>query len=248
MTKDASEIDVLLGIADEVNDHHVADGEPELPPLSPEAERSRLEYRQEQERLDRIYRQLLSQARATCRQILLVGQLDSSEEWDALVLKGSADFRSGKALMDQLGADALIDAQTAGVLLAMRVNLIEDTKATSTADYMVIDMAVIAQANAIRVQRTINNMALLIEAEMFGQESLHRKWRREHGRWHERIDGLVLEDYLVRLRDDMLPLVERFQRMAQRHIEVLTRKRNEPALHLERLELLTITLSSPSAE
>lgn len=150
--------------------------------------------------------------------------------------------------MDQLGADALIDAQTAGVLLAMRVNLIEDTRAISAADYMLIDMAVIAHANAIRVQRTINNVALLIEAEMFGQESLHRKWRREHGRWHERIDGLIVEDYLARLRDDMLPLVERFQRMAQRHIEALSRKRNEPAAHLERLAPLAIAVSRATRE
>jgi hypothetical protein len=220
----------------------VVEGEAELPPLSPEAERSRLEFRQEKDRLDRIYQRLLSEARATCRQVLLFGQLDSPAEWDALVLKGSSDFRSGKALMDQLGADALIDAQTAGMLLALRVNLVEDAKATSAADYMLIDMAVIAHANAIRVQRLINNTALLIEAEMFGQAPLHRKWRREHGRRNERIDGLIVEDYLGRLRDDMMPLVERFQRMAQRHIEALNRKRNEPAAHLEQLEPLTITL------
>jgi hypothetical protein len=107
---------------------------------------------------------------------------------------------------------------------------------------MHIDMAMIAHANAIRIQRIINNMALLIEAELFGQELPRRKWRREHGRWNERIDGLLLEEYLARLQDDMLPLVERFQRMAERHIEALNRKRNEPAAHLERLVPLSIAL------
>lgn len=55
--------------------------------------------------------------------------------------------------------------------------------------------------------------------------------------------GCCLKNISARLRDDMLPLVEHFQRMSHRHLEALGRKRNAPAAHLERLEPLAITVS-----
>ena len=54
--------------------------------------------------------------------------------------------------MDHLGADRLIDPPLTGMLLAIRRGLIEEMNAASMADYVLIDMAVIAFTNAMRVQ------------------------------------------------------------------------------------------------
>jgi hypothetical protein len=93
----------------------------ESPAVATDDVRSRLQH---DSRLDRIYDRLLFEARSTFRPLRHSSQLDAPEEWERLVVSGYANFRSGKALMKVLGADALIDAETAGTLLAMRVDLI----------------------------------------------------------------------------------------------------------------------------
>ena len=52
--------------------------------------------------------------------------------------------------MAHLGADRLIDPPLTGMLLAIRRGLIEEMNAASMADYVLVDMAVIAFANAMR--------------------------------------------------------------------------------------------------
>jgi hypothetical protein len=106
----------------------------DVPPVRPitEAEQAQLaefEARDHERRelRDGIYRQLRNDAQACARSMYYSRQLDSPEEWEAAVLKALKDYRSGRALMDQLGADRLLDAPTAGMLLAIRRGLIEET-------------------------------------------------------------------------------------------------------------------------
>src|SRR5580704_14310500 len=60
---------------------------------------------------------------------------------------------SGLALMDHLGAEGLL----------------EETCATTVSEMVLIDMAVTAFANAMRVQSMVGNTSLIIEGEMFAQ-------------------------------------------------------------------------------
>jgi hypothetical protein len=151
-----------------------------------EAERKELaafeaRQREREELRDQTYRQLMLDAQACVRSMFHSPQLNSPEEWEATVKKALEDYRSGRALMDQLGADRLIDAPTAGMLLAIRRGLIEETNATSASELVLIDMAVLAYANAMRLQSMIGNTALLIETEMFGQPTLRAKWKKQYG-------------------------------------------------------------------
>ena len=95
-------------------------------------------------------------------------------EWADIVDRSLEDYRSGRSLMDHLGADRLIDPPLTGMLLAIRRGLIEEVNAASMADYALVDMAVIAFANAMRVQSIVGNTSLIIESEMFGQPTLRR--------------------------------------------------------------------------
>ena len=74
--------------------------------------------------------------------------------------------------MDHLGADRLIDPALTGMLLGIRRGLIEEMGAVSMSDFVLIDMAVIGFASAMRVQSMIGNTALVLESEMFGQPTL----------------------------------------------------------------------------
>jgi hypothetical protein len=108
--------------------------------------------------------------------------------------------------------------------------------------HVVIDMAVIAYANAMRVQSIIGNTALIIEGEMFGQPTLRAKWKKEYGARPEDIRGLAVEDYVVRLREMLLPLVEKFNHSARDAIEGIRRQRQMPSIEVERLVPWEISL------
>jgi hypothetical protein len=136
--------------------------------------------------------------------------------------------------MDHLGADRLIDPPLTGMLLAIRRGLIEEMTAASMADYVVIDMAVIAFANAMRVQSIIGNTSLIIESEMFGQPTLRAKWKTEYGGRPEDIRGIAAEEHVIRLRESLLPLVKQFHQMASEAIDSLRRQRQTPAVEVER--------------
>jgi hypothetical protein len=198
--------------------------------------------RARQQARDSTYRRLLLDSQACARSMLYSPQLNSPEDWEETVTKALADYRSGRALMDQLGADRLLDAPTAGMLLAIRRSLIEETSATSAGEMVLIDMAVIASANAMRFQSMIGNTALIIEAEMFGQPSLRAKWKKKHGARPEDISGLAVEEHVARLRDQLLPLVEKSHRIARESIEAISRLRQAPSLSVERSEAIGVVL------
>src|SRR5437016_3398282 len=101
-------------------------------------------------------------------------------------------------------------------------------------------MAVIAYANAMRCQSMIGNTALVLEAEMFGQPSLRAKWKKKHGARPEDINGLAVEEHVARLRDKLLPLVEKSHRIARECIEAISRLRQAPSASVKRSEAIGI--------
>jgi hypothetical protein len=133
------------------------------------------------DRLEQEYRRLRRDAQACQRSMSRSPRLQSPDAWEATVTKAADDYRSGLALIDQLGAFGLLDPAQAGMLLAIRRGLIEETNAASTDELVLIDMAVVAYANAMRLQAMIGNTALIIESEMFGQPTLRAKWKSAYG-------------------------------------------------------------------
>ena len=120
------------------------------------------------------------------------------------------------------------------MLLAIRRGLIEEMNAASMADYVLIDTAVIAFANAMRVQSIIGNTSLVIESEMFGQPTLRARWKKEYGGRPEDIRGIAAEEHVIRLRELLLPLAKQFHQMDSEAIESLRRQRQMPAVEVER--------------
>lgn len=111
-------------------------------------------------------------------------------------------------------------------------------------EFMLIDMAVVAYANAMQLQSIVGNTALLIEAELFGQPNLRAKWKEKYPNRPPEVRGLALEEHVAKLRDQILPLIERFHGMARASIEALRRMDQAPSAKVERSEGLSIVLAA----
>jgi hypothetical protein len=118
------------------------------------------------------------------------------------------------------GAERFLDPQLMATLWQLRQGLLEEYGAESPAMTMVIDLAVVTYANALRVQGWIGDLALAIEHELFGEESLRVKLRQQYG---TQFDGLAVEETLRRLREQLLPLFERANRQLLQNFQALRR-------------------------
>jgi hypothetical protein len=78
---------------------------------------------------------------------------------------------------------------------------------------MMIDLAVMAYANALRVQGWI-------EHELFAEDALKVKLRDKYG---PHFDGFAVEEALRRLREQLLPLFERVNRQLLQNLQALKR-------------------------
>jgi hypothetical protein len=224
-------------------------GDPSSDPLPALTEREIAEIeeraRERRQYWDTVYASLKRDARSTARSMRFL-PFGKPEDWDEIMGRSLDDYRSGRSLMDHLGADRLIDPALSGMLLAIRRGLIEEVGATSMADYVLVDMVVIAFANTMRIQSMIGNTALILESEMFCQPTLRARWKKDYGYRPEDIRGLAVDDHVARLRDNLLPLAERFHRMAEAGIEGLRRQRREPSIEVERAVPISLRIVCPA--
>ena len=83
---------------------------------------------------------------------------------------------------------------------------------------MLIDLAVMTYYNALRVQAWIGDLALHIEHEFFCQEGPTAKLQQK---WGYQVEGLVVEESLQRLSEQLMPLFERANRQLIRNLQAL---------------------------
>ena len=131
-----------------------------------------------------------------------------------LLEKAGDEIGNGRFIVRYLGAERYLEAGTVAVLLTLRQNLIAEIGRPTTADMMIIDTAVVAYYNFLRVQGWIGNLALIFERAAFGQASLNE------------IHGPELGDRLweqvERLSEVILPLQDRCHRMMIRSLAQLS--------------------------
>lgn len=147
----------------------------------------------------------------------------SIAEWQKRLEEAGDDIGNGRFIVRCLGAERYLDAATVAVLVTLRQNLIAEAgPRTSTADIMMIDTAVVAYYNMLRVQGWIGNLSLVFEREAFGELPLNEV--------HGAAVGNRLREHLERLTETILPLQERAHRMIIRSLERLPRsaRKNRP--------------------
>ena len=121
---------------------------------------------------------------------------ESEQEQVERVLTSVED---GRFLIERMGAESTVDSDLAVVLLDLRRRLRDDYGAGPAA-IMLIDRAVAAYQDFIRVTGWIGNLSIHIERELFGHGAPKADFQ---GRT---IRGLTVEQHLKHLREGLLPV------------------------------------------
>ncbi len=135
------------------------------------------------------------------------------------------------------GDQGVIDRDLVVVLLDLRRRLIDEYGDTP-ASVMLIDRAVAAYQDFIRVTGWTGNTALMVEAEFFGRDRPRAGFRDRHGE----IRGLTVEEYINRLGQDLIPLAERCSRVMREALAALEATRGAPSQAVERSRPAGISL------
>jgi len=146
-------------------------------------------------------------------------------------------YEAGSFLIDRFGAGMVIDQDLAVVLLDLRRQLTEEYGNTPAA-MMLIDRAVAAYQDFIRISKWTGNTALMVEAEFFGRDWPRAGFRDRHGE----IRGLTVEEYINRLGQDLIPLAERCARVMREALAALEATRGAPSQAVERSRPARISL------
>jgi hypothetical protein len=170
------------------------------------------------------FEQLRQDAQAAYRAMKGWQRVESEDAWIATCQQAHQNSQSGTFLIERLGAQRYLDPEMAATLLALRRTLLADLGRATTADVMLVDMALLGYYNAFRIQGWIGDLALHIESAFFGQGSLKAKFRAENGR----IDGFEVETHVKRLGEGLLPLLDRANKIMLRNLKALDERRRRP--------------------
>ncbi len=138
-------------------------------------------------------------------------------------------YGDGSFLINRLGAEGVIDQDLVVVLLNLRRRLIDEYGSGPSA-MMLIDRAVAAYQDFIRITGWTGNAALMVEAEFFGRDRPRAGFRDRHGE----IRGLTVEEYIKRLGQDLIPLAERCAHVMREALAALEATRGAPSQAVER--------------
>ncbi len=172
------------------------------------------EMRQAREEAQRRYRKLRYDAHAVWRAVEGWQTVKSEEDWLKVCEDSRVEYQSGRFLIERLGADRYLDPSLMATLWSLRQTVLAEGGSTA-ADAMLVDLAVLNYSNALRMQGLIGNLTMLVEHEFFAQPSLRAKFEKEYGRGM----GLIVEDHVKRLAEQLMPLFERANRGVIRNLQ-----------------------------
>jgi hypothetical protein len=127
------------------------------------------------------------------------------------------------------------------VLLDLRRRLIDEYGDTPAA-MMLIDRAVTAYQDFIRIAAWTGNTALLVEHEFFGVDRPSANVRDRHGHERREIRGLTVEEHINRLGQGLIPLAERCGRVMREALVALETLRAGPSLAVERSRPIRVSV------
>lgn len=163
------------------------------------------------------------------------------------VERALSSYQDGSFLIDRLGAGIVTDRDLAVVLLDLRRRLIDEYGDTPAA-MMLIDRAVSAYQDFLRITGWVGNLALHIEHEFFGRDGPSARFRDRYGREGRTIRGLTVEEHLAHLREGLIPLAERCGRVMRETLASLEMLQATPSQAVERSRPIQISVLLGSAQ
>ncbi len=143
--------------------------------------------------------------------------IKTQEDWERAYELAERDYRSGAFLIEQLGAERYVEPSVVIAIQVIRENLIEDLDIRNAAEFMIMDMALIAYYNTLKAQRMLGDLAIQIERELFRGESLSANMKNQG--WV--VDDFKVEAMLDRASDKLLAQIDRANQMLLRNLKAL---------------------------
>jgi len=186
--------------------------------IDPAAERHEIRVQSE---LNAQFHELRRQARGIFEAVKGRIGARTEEYLQEVFAKASADYASEQFLMQRIGADRQMDLPLVATLTQLRSGLLDGIEHPTAADHMNADSAVVGYRNMLRFQGWLGSAGLLVERELFGQNSLDSVVGRA--------EATAAEHAIDRIETKLLPLIDRCQRKMIRALDRLeARRRGKP--------------------
>ena len=185
-----------------------------------------------QRRLAERHRTLERDASASARAMDGWANVKSREDWLAMVTRADQDLDTGNFLIDRLGAERHLDPAMMAMLLVLRRRLIDEHGATTAAELMMVDLAVLSYYHTLRINGWVGNLAQWLEGEFFAKGSLTIRPQNAPANYRHRdpkLPPLWVEHIVERLAEQLLPLLDRSNRIMLRNLKALREQRQAPA-------------------
>jgi hypothetical protein len=182
-------------------------------------------------------------ARATHRAMAGSHRVQSEEDWGKLLAEAHQEYDSGAFLLERLGAERYLDPKLMATLLKRRQSIIAEWGITTAAETMLVDLAVVHYALALRVEGWIGDLAVRIEHEFFGDDAFT-----EVVKGQRRVaDRFAVAERVQRLGEQLMPILDRTNRMMIRNLKAIKelRQGQVPAIAIGRAEQVTVTNRPP---
>ncbi|MCH8297984.1 MAG: hypothetical protein IH873_07950 [Chloroflexi bacterium] len=140
------------------------------------------------------------------------------EDWERATELLQEDYRSGQFLLDTLGADRYVETRISMTILLIRKTMIEDMQIESAAEFMLMDSALMANYNTIKMQRMFGDLVTQVERELFHDESMSINLK-ESGNLE--VANFKVEAMLNRASDTLMNLIDRANKMMIRNIKAI---------------------------
>ncbi len=155
------------------------------------------------------------------------GAVKTAEDWARIQDEAAEDWASGRALLEMLGAERYLAPERAALLLHLWRHFLAAYDVDGPAEFLTVAMALVAFDQLTRVNELVGNLENRLEDEFFATEGLHQQHERRYGRG-ARSGALAVEETVRRLGQDLLPLLDRCNRMVIRNLKMLRELKSTP--------------------
>ncbi len=155
------------------------------------------------------------------------GAVKTQEDWERVQAEAAEDWASGRALIEMLGSERYLTPERTALLLHLWRHFLAAYDVDGPAEFLTVAMALVAFNQLTRVNELIGNLENRLEDEFFATEGLHQQHERRYGRG-ARAGALAVEETVRRLGQDLLPLLDRCNRMVIRNLQLLRELKATP--------------------
>ncbi len=155
------------------------------------------------------------------------GAVKTPEDWGRIQTEAAEDWASGRALIEMLGSERYLAPERAALLLHLWRHFLVAYDVDGPAEFLTVAMALVAFNQLTRVNELVGNLETRLEDEFFATEGLREQHERRYGRG-TRAGALAVEETVRRLGEDLLPLLDRCNRMVIRNLQLLRELKATP--------------------